>query len=129
MVVSGQRLGPLTDHFTYTTGVGGNHLGALAAIVLGNAVSVGVFGTVVFAVNGYLAGALMRAAAPHAPPWLWSFVLPEILAFGTAGAAAAAVVVGKLRGGAAARAIGFSTAVLCATAVFEAMLIHLAWGL
>ena len=106
-----------------------HNFGALVVLVLGNALSLGVFGAVMFAANGYLAGALMRAAAPHAPPWLWLFVVPEMLAFTTAGAAAVSVVIGTFGVGAAARAIGFSVGVLCAAAVFEAVLIQLAWGL
>ena len=106
-----------------------HNIAALAALVLGNIISLGVFGAVMFAANGYLAGALMRAAAPHAPPWLWLFAVPEILAFATAGAAAATLVVGGVTTRAAVRAIGFSAVGLSGTAVLEALLIWLAWGL
>ena len=105
------------------------NLEALAVLVFGNVVSIGIFGIVMFTVNGYLAGGLMQAAAPHAPAWLWSFVLPEMLAFATAGAAATATATGKVRVVFAVRAVAMSAAVLCAAAVLEAVLIRWAWGL
>ena len=124
---AGAQAPEFTDAAGAAAGILRHNLGSLGVLVLGNVVSVGLFGVVMFAVNGYLAGVLMRAAAPHAPSWLWSFVLPEVLAFATAGAAAAATVLGKMRVPTAARAVGLSVVVLGATAVFEAMLIQLAW--
>ncbi len=108
------------------------NLGALALLVFGNVVSLGTFGVVVYVANGYFAGALMRTVeytAPHVSPWLWSFVLPEVLAFAYAGAAAATAVVGMAQVPTAVRMVGLSAAILCASAVFEAILIGWAWGL
>ncbi|MDE0004926.1 MAG: stage II sporulation protein M [Rhodospirillaceae bacterium] len=108
------------------------NLGALTLLVLGNVVSVGTFGVVVYVVNGYLAGALMRTVeytAPHVPPWLWSFVLPEVFAFAYAGAAAVAAVVGMTNIRDAVHMVGFSAVILCTSAVFEAIVVRWAWGL
>lgn len=107
----------------------GRNLGALALLVLGNTITAGVFGAVVFAANGYWAGTLMRASAAHAPVWLWSFVPVEVVAFALAAAVAAPVVFADSGVGLAVRVIGFSAGLLCVSAVFEAVLIQLAWSL
>ena len=108
------------------------NLGALAVLVFGNVISLGMFGVVVYVANGYFAGALMRTVeytAPHVSPWLWSFVLPEVFAFAYAGAAAATAVVGMAQIPTAVRMVGLSAAILCASAALEAILIGWAWGL
>ena len=109
----------------------GSGVGALVVLVLGNVVSIGTFGIVVYAVNGYFTGALMRTVectASDVSPWLWSFVFPEVFAFARAGAVATMMVVGKESIPIAIRAIGGSAGILCATAILEAVLIRWAWG-
>lgn len=106
------------------------NLGALALLVVGNAVTVGVFGAVAVGANAYWAGSLMRAASADVPPWLWSFVPVEVLAFAVAAAASApAIFVGAGSASRAARAVGFAAGLLCLSAVFEAVLIQRAWRL
>lgn len=106
------------------------NLGALVLLVIGNAVTVGVFGAVAVGVNAYWAGSLMRATSGDAPPWLWSFVPVEVVAFVVASAASAPMVFfGGRSAGRAARAVGFAAGLLCLSAVFEAVLIQRAWRL
>lgn len=129
-VISDARAPEFSGIAAESAAIMGRNLGALALLVIGNAVTVGVFGAVAVGANAYWAGSLMRAASADAPPWLWSFVPVEVFAFVVACAASApAVFIGADSAGRVARAVGFAAGLLCLSAVFEAVLIQRAWRL
>ena len=111
-----------------------HNAGATLVIVVGSVCTAGVFGVLMHGVNGYMAGALMRSTVEHElQPWLWLFAPGEVLAFATAGAAAAAVTIAAFRGRSTARAglrvVALSLAGMAPSAVLESLLIKLDWGL
>lgn len=111
-----------------------HNAGATLTIVIGSVCTVGLFGVLMHGVNGYMAGALMRATVEHGlQPWIWLFAPGEVLAFASAGAAASAVTVAAFRGRSAVRAgfrvVAVSLAAMATSAMLESVLIKLAWGL
>ncbi len=111
-----------------------HNAGATLAIAVGSVCTVGVFGVLMHGVNGYMAGALMRSTVEHElTHWIWLFAPGEVLAFASAGAAAATVAISAFKGRstvrAGLRAVALSLAIMAPSAVLESVLIKLAWGL